>query len=471
MAMASKPRPRLLAVSAQVIADARSAAGLPAGPDALFRQEESCEGVLCFRNGDERLEGRLRLFRSTNLKRWVLGAVEFKPTTLTEEGDLNRVASIPQDALPAAELPVGKLSWRYNTADSDTDTVTIKELFAPLGGVIDDADWQLQLMNAKASPCPQLPAGGSSGPLSDKPPSQAAPRPVKTAGHKVDYTPKLPDALPELPQEKNEGEGAAGHKIDFTTNLPELSEAELPRRPMGERDLKKALGGEQAAAVGAAKAKPEGEITTAIEAKVKQAAEEAAAAKVKAEEEAATAAATKQKAEEEAAAAAEAKMKQEEQEKAAAATATAAAKVKEAEAARVAAEKAEERVAAEQAEAERVAAEQAEAERVEAEAAEHQRLQLQIQRLQLLLQNLAPPRPVPTRPSTPPRRRRPATPAEYIRCSDCGKDKARGCYSKRQWEEKPAGEERCKNCLGNEYGKRCWNGCDCYNEDCTFVHY
>jgi hypothetical protein len=402
---------------------------------------------LCFRNGDERLEGRLRLFRSTNLKRWVLGAVEFKPTTLTEEGDLNRVASIqiPQDALPAAELPVGKLSWRYNTADSDTDTVTIKEVSAPLGGVIDETDWQLQLMNAKKSPYPQPPAGGSSGPLSDKPPSQAAPRPVKTAGHKVDYTAKLPDALPELPQEKNEGEGAAGLKIDFTAKLPELSEAEST----------KVKAEEQAAE---AKAKQEKEEKAAAAA---TAAAAAAATKVK-QAEAARVAAEKAEAERVAAEQAEAERVAAEE---AEATRVAA---EQAEAARVAAEQAEAlHVAVEQAEAARVAAEQAEAARVVAEAArvvaeaDNQTLRLEVQRLRLQLQQLQEDSSDSDSDSD----------SDHIRCSDCGKDKARGCYSKRQWEEIPEGEERCKNCLGNEYGKRCWNGCDCYNEDCTFVHY
>jgi hypothetical protein len=66
---------------------------------------------------------------------------------------------------------------------------------------------------------------------------------------------------------------------------------------------------------------------------------------------------------------------------------------------------------------------------------------------------------------------RPRTRAGYIRCSSCGSDKARGCYSRNQWEEKPAGKERCKNCLGHEGGKRCWNGRNCYKEGCTYVHY
>ncbi len=65
-----------------------------------------------------------------------------------------------------------------------------------------------------------------------------------------------------------------------------------------------------------------------------------------------------------------------------------------------------------------------------------------------------------------------STPPEgYIRCSRCGEDKARGCYSRMQWEHKPAGTAICKNCLGVEDGKRCWNGCDCRNEGCTYVHY
>eukprot|EP01043_Picozoa_sp_COSAG02_P002550 COSAG02_NODE_59_length_43585_cov_39.087752_11_plen_849_part_00 len=59
--------------------------------------------------------------------------------------------------------------------------------------------------------------------------------------------------------------------------------------------------------------------------------------------------------------------------------------------------------------------------------------------------------------------------SDYIRCSDCSNDKARGCYSKTQWN-KPTGSERCKNCLGHEHGRRCWFGCECYNENCTFVH-